>query len=411
MKDRPIAIAPGLEIRPGEIWSLTGPDGRALGAWCAAIARDEELEDSSALLSFAQQEANSMKTGWPQARYYADDGESVREFLSYNRVWDVNPFEVGARRPETRAAFRARMERIVRLLDLRRFYDSPVIALSNGETRRLLLARALAKGPRLLILDDPAAGLDAVRRAKLKDAVAALAKRGVAIVFAYRHADEAPESSARWLTLSRGGRLSPSRPPSVKTPKACDSAPRPAKRRDDPPSSPCAPAVVEIRDLNLAFGKRVLFRDFSWTVRRGERWVLRGENGSGKTTLMALVTGDSPLAYASDIRVFGQRREVGMDLGRVRRRMGLISPEMQAYLGKGAEELVADALSRKPELLILDEPFLNMDVRTARRASRRISAYLRGNPRATAILICHRSDEAPRLFNHAMDLGEAAQTV
>ena len=163
---------------------------------------------------------------------------------------------------------------------------------------------------------------------------------------------------------------------------------------------------MEIRDLTLDYGGRRLFDGFSWTVRRGERWILRGENGSGKTTLFALITGDSPYAYAADVAVFGVPRRTGASLARVRRRIGTASPELQAYLGLSATELVARALARKPDLLLLDEPFMNMDAAQVRRSSAAISRYLRSRPDATAILICHRADEAPRGFDRELDLSE-----
>ncbi len=154
----------------------------------------------------------------------------------------------------------------------------------------------------------------------------------------------------------------------------------------------------------MKFGRRVLFRDFSWTVRRGERWMLRGENGSGKTTLLALITGDSPLAYAADVRVFGQRRKVGAELAKVRRRIGSVSPELQACLGESPESLLDAALARRPDLLLLDEPFMNMSAEDSRVAKRRISEYLDSRPGATAILVSHRTDEAPNGFNLVLDL-------
>ena len=82
----------------------------------------------------------------------------------------------------------------------------------------------------------------------------------------------------------------------------------------------------------------------------------------------------------------------------------MVSPEMQAYLGKGPEELIEEAVAGDPELLILDEPFMNLDEREAKRASRRIGAYLKAHPQTTAILICHRNDEAPRCFDREMEL-------
>ena len=77
---------------------------------------------------------------------------------------------------------------------------------------------------------------------------------------------------------------------------------------------------------------------------------------------------------------------------------------MQAYLWKSAEELLDDALSGKPELLLLDEPFMNLDEKVARRAARRIGAYLKAHKEVTAIMICHRTDEAPSCFNRELDL-------
>ena len=393
-------------IAPGEIWAVTGPDPARRSEWCAQIARDEAIEDDVALLNFAQHAEEAQRTGWPQARYYGEEGSSVAEFLSFNAIYEVNPFEVGARYPETRKAYRKRLETLLRLLDLRKLADHPVMALSNGETRRLLLARALAKRPKLLVLDDPAGGLDARQRAKLKDVVTALAKRGLAIIFACRHSDEVPPGVTKWLKIARNGKVS-----ACAKPKASP----PAGRRPPTPSA-CRPAtggrvpppVVEIKNLSLSIGGRPLFRNLSWTVRQGERWVLRGENGSGKTTLFALITGDSPLAYAADITVFGLPRETGTELARIRRRIGVASPELQAYLGHGPEELLDAALRPKHDLLLLDEPFMNLDAHEARRLARRIEAYLRANREATAILICHRQDETPRGFDRTFDLDASA---
>ena len=141
-------------IAPGEIWAVAASDSALRSEWCARFARDLDGPDDVAILNFAQQAETAQKTGWPQARYYETGGETVEEFLSFNSTYDVIPFEVGARYPETRKAYRRRLDGIMRLLDLRRFAKHQVISLYNGETRRLLLASALAKRPKMLVLDD-----------------------------------------------------------------------------------------------------------------------------------------------------------------------------------------------------------------------------------------------------------------
>lgn len=386
------------DIAPGELWAVTGSDPVLRSEWCARIARDEAVADDVALLNFAQHAEEAQRTGWPQARYYADSGRTVADYLSFDAVYDVNPFEMGRRFPESRSAYRKRLNGIVRLLGLERLNSRPMIALSNGETRRALLARALAKRPKLLVLDDPAGGLDALQRENLRGMVSNLAKGGLSVIFAYRHADEVPPGATKWLTVGRIGLAT------TRAKRATEMAGKrgvggvKATRLAKPRKKDAVP-VIEIRDLTLSVGGRRLFSHLSWTVRRGERWVLRGENGSGKTTLFALITGDSPLAYAADIKVFGVPRETGRDLTQVRRRIGVVSPEMQAYLGMSPRSLLDAALRGKHDLLLLDEPFMNLDAREARRMARRIEAYLRAHRGVTAILICHRLDEAPRVFD------------
>ena len=89
-----------LQLRPGRIVAVAGTAPHVAGEWCERLVRDEELEGRAALLSFSQQADAAQRTGWPQARYYTEEGETVEEFLSYNSVYEINPFEIGAKRPE-----------------------------------------------------------------------------------------------------------------------------------------------------------------------------------------------------------------------------------------------------------------------------------------------------------------------
>ena len=84
----------------------------------------------------------------------------VRDLLSYERVMDINPFEVGRRDLQARALFERRRRRIVALLRIEPFWDRTALSLSNGESQRVQLARALCHPLRLLILDEPFAGMD-----------------------------------------------------------------------------------------------------------------------------------------------------------------------------------------------------------------------------------------------------------
>ena len=365
--------------KPGELISLPASRARPLFAkWL----RDDGLSGEIAMLSFAQHSEEARRAGWLQARWHEDGGMTVSQFLSYDSVWDVNPFEVRAKRPMTRKAFARLREETLRLLDLRRLARRAFIALSTGETRRVLLARALLRNPKTLLLDNPAAGLDPVQREMLKDVVLALCRRGVAVVMSCQYGDEVPLPGAR-----RGAAES-------KHAAGAAGVRAPSSRRP----------VVEIKDLSLSLGGRRLFDRFSWTVREGERWVLRGENGKGKSTLLSLVNGDNPFAYACDIRVFGVARGSGAAIGDMRSRIGMASAEMQAYLGADPMSLLDEALSPGHDLLLLDEPFMNMSPSARALARRKISAYLRSRPDAAAILVSHRADDLPPRFDLTMEL-------
>ena len=363
-----------------------------------------EMERNVVHLDFGQQQAAARSAdGWLQGRYYSSDGLSVKEFLSFNSVFDICPFEVGVSRTRERREFRARLAKVSRLLELSEFMSRPFQSLSNGEMRRVLFARAILKAPDVLVLDDPMAGLDPSQRERFKKIISALSREGIEIRIRCRHADEVPAAFVRdgetpplhrQLEIAARSASAPYR----KSRRVEDNTPYHKPRRKKAEES-----VVELRDITVKFGKRKLFDHFSWTVRRGERWVLRGRNGSGKTTLMALITGDSPLAYANDVRVFGVRRGEGA-LAETRGRIGTVSAEMQTYGDASPEEMLESALASELELLLLDEPCLNLGVTASRRMLRRIAAWLARRPDVTAICVAHRPDHIPPGFDLVREL-------
>jgi len=105
----------------------------------------------------------------------------------------------------------AELERASRLLSrfgCARAADHPFAACSQGERRRVLLARALMRRPPLLLLDEPADGLDLPGREALLAAVESLAADlpAPAVVTVTHHLEELPASTTHALLL-RGGRV------------------------------------------------------------------------------------------------------------------------------------------------------------------------------------------------------------
>jgi molybdate transport system ATP-binding protein len=417
------SIAGVWRFERGRCLVLVGGDGAAKSRLCRIVAGEEpmprgmsvEMEEGMdgrvRLVSFAQQRAAARKGGFLQARYHSlvDDagpGDTVADVLRFNRVFDVNPFEVGRSHWKERRAYAAARRRIAPLFRLDELASRPFLSLSNGETRRVLLARALLANPALLVLDDPFAGLDSGRRDQLKALLDELTAQGMAILAAVRHEDEIPSCATKVVLAGGGGRdIQDSQDQDRQGQDTQDT--QDTQDAQDTTSSP----VVELRDIRIAFGRRKLFDGFSWTVRRGERWVLQGPNGSGKTTILSLIIGDNPLAYANDVTVFGIRRGPGAELAKVRRRIGMVSPEQQAYLGLGADELLTAALRKRPELLLLDEPCLNLDATAAKRLRVRVARYLSAHPSCTAICVAHRPEDVPPGFPLSMRLSTGVNGI
>jgi ABC-type sulfate/molybdate transport systems ATPase subunit len=107
----------------------------------------------------------------------------------------------GIDRATRRRAAEAALER----LNVARLADRKAVSLSGGEAQRVSLARALALEPQLLLLDEPAAGLDAeARQTFLDDLDAALAGRSATVVHVSHRADEALRLADRVALLVDG---------------------------------------------------------------------------------------------------------------------------------------------------------------------------------------------------------------
>ena len=352
-----------------------------------AIAEDEVVH-----LGFAEQ-VEAARNGWLQGRYYSEDGDTVADVLSFRSVYEINPFVVGVSHARERRVYAAWRKVVEQLLDVRELMGRAFTSLSNGEMRRVLFARALLKGPKKLVLDDPYGGLDPAHRARMREVLGELRARGVEVVVCNGQDARCPSGRARRPRRAAVNGQD-ARCPS-------DSAREMSVCKGD--------VLVDLRNVNVKFGRRVLFKNFAWTIREGERWLLRGPNGSGKTTLLSLITGDSPLGYACDVTVFGQRRgAAGSVLADVRRKIGSVSPEQQVYLGESPATLLSAALRKKPRLLLLDEPCYSQGPAAAKKILARIASWLDRHPRAAAVCVSHRADQIPAGFNRVLDLGPSA---
>ena len=238
--------------------------------------------------------------------------------------------------------------------------DRKLLSLSNGELRRVLLARMWMEKPEWVYFNDLFGGLDPEYRAHLAGCVADLAKRpGLKVVVRLAREDELlPEIPAFVYADKTFTQYAGELPKAAATPKfkkaelkdyeivdlrretkderrecgndnsgvILSDAPQGAQSKD--PVNSSAEILFDLKHVNVRFGDTDVLKDLNWTVRKGEHWAVMGENGAGKSTLLGMLTADHPQIYNNDITLLGERPGHGLNIWDHKAKLGFFSPEM-----------------------------------------------------------------------------------
>jgi tungstate transport system ATP-binding protein len=97
-----------------------------------------------------------------------------------------------------------RTRELLALVGLEQAADRPARRLSGGEQQRLALARALAREPKVLFLDEPTASLDPAATKAIEDIVRAVSERGIKVVMSTHDLGEARRLAGEIVLLHRG---------------------------------------------------------------------------------------------------------------------------------------------------------------------------------------------------------------
>ncbi len=208
-------------------------------------------------------------------------------------------------------------DRLLDQFELRPFADSPAAALPFAMQRRLDVARALATAPKMLFLDEPAAGASAAEEDDLALRIRRLRdEQGITVFvidhrlrFLFRLVD-------RLVFMHRGQIVADSAPgapedllehPTVRKVYATRSGAAAAGDTGvgDEGNGPEGLIALEVRDLHVQRGTIPAVRGVSLTVRKGEWLAISGPNGAGKTTLLESLAGILP-ASSGAVLVDGQ---------------------------------------------------------------------------------------------------------
>lgn len=205
--------------------------------------------------------------------------------------------------------------------------------LSSGETRKLMLIKALASEPDLLVLDEPFSGLDADTTAILQQHLESLA-RSVTMVLVLNRLDQCPDFVSNIAFVQNGQlRLTVDRDDDIARAdlykllhlKTTDLKVPPADSHEATPALDPDQPLVRLSNVAIRYTDVEIFSKLNWTIEPNQHWQLSGANGSGKTSLLSLITGDHPQCYNNDIQVFGYQRGSGESIWQIKQFIGFVS--------------------------------------------------------------------------------------
>jgi molybdate transport system ATP-binding protein len=459
-------------VRPGERWLLVGPNGAGKTQFLKVVAG----------------------IVWPTPR-----ARTVRQYLWQGEVSDVPQLTkeeivyLGAERQDKYERYgwntsaerivgtgiyrsdipldvltpsdRARIRTVLKRLGVAHLARRPLLSLSYGERRVVLIARALISRPKLLLLDEVLNGLDETNRQRISRWLQRQKGR-LPWVFATHHLDEVPPSVTHALLLEEGRIVYAGRVGEAPIAPIARASGGPAKRRalrsSGLPDSvgrrrtraSRKPLLVRLTGASVYLDERRVLAKISLTVRRGEFWLVHGPNGSGKTTLLRTLYGDHGIATGGRVERAGI--VAGTPLERFRKRVGLVAPHLQAdyprdlrvtevvqsgrhasiglndrpnaadrraarralqrfglaafgtrtlrelSYGQSRRVLFARAFVNEPRLLLLDEPFAGIDAATRKALLTRV---LEAHRRGTAVVVsAHSLHDWRGVASHAIEL-------
>lgn len=224
----------------------------------------------------------------------------------------------------------------------------PVATLSYGEQRLVELAMALVQNPRLLLLDEPLAGLAEEERARVKHILQGLPRELTVLLiehdldFAYGFAD-------RVTVLHQGQILREGLPEEVRRdPEVVrvyvGGGPEGSEAYAPPSQAAAAGSpLLEVRGLRAGYGQGEVLQGIDLEVHAGEAVGILGRNGMGKTTLLAALMGLLPAQ--GEVRLQGRPLPRGA-AARAQAGLALVPQGRQPIPGLSVEE----------ELLLAQQP-------------------------------------------------------
>lgn len=404
----------------------------------AVVSQKYPFRNKSNLQNFYyQQRFNSMDS---------DDAVSVREYLSDLGSQGAGPWN---------------LDKVLECMLLGELSDKSLIKLSNGETRRLAIASALLKNPKILLLDQPLTGLDIKTRQGFDAILRTIIDSGIHVIMS-THSNEIPKGITHRAVLGEKRIQSVHDPASWEMSNSAHVTQEGFEEKKlhelmGNSQHEGISEIIRMEKVTIRYSEKTILDSLDWKVMAGEKWQLKGANGAGKSTLLSLILGENPQAYANAIWLFGRKRGTGESIWEIKKQIGFVAPELSRFFPANqtclkvvlsglfdtmglfkkvsAEQenlaldwlslfklsgisqkllkqvsledqrfvLLARALIKKPTLLILDEASQGMDENLRLLFKKTVDQVCSHSP-ITLIYVSHYEEDIPECISNILEL-------
>ena len=193
-----------IEVEPGEILAVLGPNGAGKTTLLRCMMDMLHWQGGRSLLDGEDIHSMPASKLWRRMAYVPQARSAAASYTAFQTVLLGRSSRIGVFSAPAEEDMKV-AERVMKRLGIEHLADKPCHAISGGELQMVLIARAMAAEPEILVLDEPESNLDFKNQLIVLDAMTALAAEGVACIFNTHYPSHALQRAGKALMLSKNG--------------------------------------------------------------------------------------------------------------------------------------------------------------------------------------------------------------